>query len=51
VERKPKGLALKASEQNEINEEKEDVEHDDTINLLTKRFNRFLKKKSRDRNQ
>ena len=51
VERKPKGLALKASEQNEINEEKEDAEHDETISLLTKRFNRFLKKKSRDRNQ
>ena len=51
VERKPKGLALKASEQNEINEEKEDVEHDETISLLAKRFSRFLKKKSRDRNQ
>ncbi|XP_068483105.1 uncharacterized protein [Phaseolus vulgaris] len=51
VERKPKGLALKASEHNEINEEKKDVEHDDTISLLTKRFSRFLKKKSRYRNQ
>jgi len=51
VERKPKGLALKASEQSDINEEKEDVEHDETINLLTKRFRRFLKKKNRDRNQ
>ncbi|XP_068504388.1 uncharacterized protein [Phaseolus vulgaris] len=51
VERKPKGLALKASEQNEISEEKEDAEHEDTISLLTKRFNKFLKKKSRDRNQ
>ena len=51
VERKPKGLALKASEQNEIYEEKEDVEHDETISLLRKRFNRFLKKKNRDRNQ
>ena len=51
VERKPKGLALKASEQNEISEEKEDAEHDDTISLLTKRFRKFLKKKSRDRNQ
>ena len=51
VERKPKGLTLKASEQSEINEEKEDDEHDETISLLTKRFSRFLKKKSRDRNQ
>ena len=51
VERKPKGLALKASEQNETNEEKEDAEHDETISLLTKRFNKFLKKKSRDGNQ
>ena len=49
VERKPKGLALKASAHSEINEEKKDVEHDETISLLTKRFNRFLKKKSRDR--
>ncbi|XP_068486637.1 uncharacterized protein [Phaseolus vulgaris] len=51
VERKPKGLALKASAQSDINEEKEDAEHDETINLLTKRFSKFLKKKSRDRNQ
>ena len=51
VERKPKGLALKASAQSDINEEKEDAEHDETISLLTKRFSRFLKKKSRDRNQ
>ncbi|XP_068504514.1 uncharacterized protein [Phaseolus vulgaris] len=45
VERKPKGLALKASAQSDINEEKEDVEHDETISLLTKRFSRFRKKK------
>ena len=51
IERKPKGLALKASEQNEIKEEKEDAEDDETISLLTKRFSKFLKKKSRDRNQ
>jgi len=51
VERKRKGLALKASAQSDINEEKEDAEHDETINLLTKRFSGFLKKKSRDRNQ
>jgi len=51
VERKPKGLALKASAQSDINEEKEDAEHDETISLLTKRFSRFLKRKSRDRNQ
>ena len=51
MERKPKGLALKVSEQSEINEEKEDAEHDKTINLLTKMFSRFLKKKIRDRNQ
>jgi len=51
VERKPKGLALKASAQSDINEEKKDVEHDETISPLTKRFSRFLKKKSRDRNQ
>ncbi|XP_068498531.1 uncharacterized protein [Phaseolus vulgaris] len=51
TERKPKGLALKATEQNEIKEEKEDAEDDETISLLTKRFSKFLKKKSRDRNQ
>jgi len=51
AERKPKGLALKASEQNEIKEEKEDAENDDTISLLTKRLSKFLKKKNRDRNQ
>jgi len=47
MERKPKGLALKASAQSDIEEEKEDVEHDETISLLTKRFSRFLKKKNR----
>jgi len=51
VEKKTKGLALKASVQNDISEETEDVEHDETISLLTKRFSRFLKKKGRDRNQ
>ncbi|XP_068466308.1 uncharacterized protein [Phaseolus vulgaris] len=51
LERKPKGLALKASAQSDIKKEKEDAEHDETINLLTKRFSKFLKKKSRDRNQ
>jgi len=51
VERKLKGLALKASEQSEMNEEKKDVEHDETISLLTKRFSKFVKKKSTDRNQ
>ena len=51
TERKPKGLALKATEQSEIKEEKEDAEDDDTISLLTKRFSKFLRKKSRDRNQ
>ena len=35
AERKPKGLALKATEQNEIKEEKEDAEDDETISLLT----------------
>jgi len=51
LERKPKGLALKANAQSDIKEEKEDVEHDETISLFTKRFSRFLKKKSRERNQ
>ena len=51
MERKTKGLALKASVQNDISEEAEDAEHDETISLLTKRFNRFLKKKGRDRTQ
>ena len=51
VERKTKGLALKESVQNDISEEAENAEHDETIGLLTKRFNRFLKKKDRDRTQ
>ncbi|XP_068461660.1 uncharacterized protein [Phaseolus vulgaris] len=51
TERKPKGLALKATELDEIKEEKEDAEDDDTINLLTKRFSKFLRKKSKNRNQ
>ncbi|XP_068503977.1 uncharacterized protein [Phaseolus vulgaris] len=50
TERKPKGLALKASELDENKEEKEDAEDDDTINLLTKRFSKFLRKKSKNRN-
>ena len=51
VERKTKGVALKASVHNDISEEAEDAEHDETISLLTKRFSRFLKKKGRDRTQ
>ena len=51
VEKKTKGLALKASVQKDISEEAENAEHNETISLLTKRFNRFLKKKGRDRNQ
>ena len=51
TERKPKGLALKATELDEIKEEKEDAEDDDTISLLTKRFSKFLRKKSKNRNQ
>ncbi|XP_068475278.1 uncharacterized protein [Phaseolus vulgaris] len=51
TERKPKGLALKATELDEIKEEKEDAEDDDTISLLTKRFSKFMRKKSRNRNQ
>ena len=51
VERKTKGLALKTSIHNDSSEEAENVEHDETLSLLTKRFNRFLKKKGKDRTQ
>ena len=49
VERKTKVLALKKSVHNDNSEEEENVEHDETLSLLTKRFSRFLKKKGRDR--
>ena len=49
VERKTKVLALKKSVHNDNSEEAENVEHDETLSLLTKRFSRFLKKKGRDR--
>ena len=51
VERKTKGLALKASVQNDISEETENAEQDEIISLVTKRFSRFLKKKGNDRTQ
>ncbi|XP_068466509.1 uncharacterized protein [Phaseolus vulgaris] len=51
VERKTKGLALKTSVQNDRSEEAENAEHDETLSLLTRKFNRFLKKKGRDRTQ
>jgi len=51
VEKKTKGLALKASAHNDISEEIENVEHDETISLVTKRFSGFLKKKGRDMTQ
>ena len=42
---------MKATELEEIKEEKEDAEDEDTISLLTKRFSKFLRKKSKNRNQ
>ena len=51
VERKTKGLALKASVQNDSSEEAENAELDETLSLLTRKFSRFLKKKGRDRTQ
>ena len=38
TERKPKGLALKATILDEIKEEKEDAENDENISLLTKKI-------------
>jgi len=51
VKRKTKGIALKTSIQNDSSEEAENVEHDETLTLLTRKFSRFLKKKDRDRTQ
>jgi len=51
VERKTKGLTLKTSVQNDSNEEAENVEHDETLSLLTRKFSKFLKKKGKDRTQ
>ena len=51
MERKTKGLVLKTSVQNDSGEEAENAEHDETLSLLTRKFNRFLKKKGRDETQ
>jgi len=51
VERKTKGVALKISVHNDSSEEAENVEHDETLSLLIKRFSKFLKKKGKDRTQ
>jgi len=51
-EKKVKNIALKSNAQKkELNEEEENSYQDGTLNLLTKNFNRFLKKKNRERSQ
>jgi len=51
VERKTKGIALKSSVQNDTSEEEENFGQDETLSLLTRKFSRFLKRKSRNKTQ
>jgi len=51
VEKKAKGIALKTSIEHDTSEEEENLEHDETLSLLTRIFSRFLKRKNRDRTQ
>jgi len=51
LKRKTKGFSLKTSVQNDSSEEAGNVEHDETLSLLTRKFSRFLNKKGRDRTQ
>jgi len=46
MERKTKGIALKTNIQHETSEKEENPKHDETLSLLTKKFNRFLKRKN-----
>ena len=48
MERRTKGIALKTSIEHDTCEEEENPEHDETLSLLTRKFNRFLKRKNRD---
>jgi len=51
-EKKVKSIALKTSVlQKELSEEEGNSDQGETLNLLTKKFNRFLKKKNRERSQ
>jgi len=51
LEKNTKSIALKNNLQNELSEEEENSGNNETLNLLTKRLNRFLKKKSQERTQ
>jgi len=51
VEKRAKGIALKTTIEYDTSEEVENLEHDETLSLLTKKFSRFLKRKNRDRTQ
>jgi len=51
VERRTNGIALKTSIQHDTSEEEENLLHDETLSLLTRKFTKFLKWKSRDKTQ
>ena len=51
MEKRAKGIALKTTIEHDTSEEEENFEHDETSSLLTRKFNRFLKRKNRDRTQ
>ena len=52
-ERKARSLALKLAAQNEDNSKDDSSEYSDaeTLNMLTRRFQKFLKKKGKEKNQ
>jgi len=51
VEKRAKGIALKTTMEHDTSEEEKNSEHDEILNLLTRKFSRFLRKKNRDRTQ
>ncbi|XP_068498204.1 MAR-binding filament-like protein 1 [Phaseolus vulgaris] len=51
IEKRAKGIALKTTMEHDTSEEEKNFEHDETLSLLTRKFNRFLKRKNRDKTQ
>jgi len=51
VEKKAKGIALKTTMEHDTSDEEENLEQDETLSLLTRKFSRFLRRKTRDRTQ
>jgi len=51
VEKRAKAIALKTTMEHDTSDEEENLEHDETLSLLTRKFSRFLRRKNRDRTQ